>query len=693
MRFGRSYLAGSVSALVLSAGVAWAQDTGAETTAADADNPETLIQVEGQYAAGFDPENVGTAIQQLEGMSVSDIENMGVFDVDGNRIGTVRMVAENENGAVFVIVATTENDTGAMWPGDHAIPLTHLDYVADAEGLVMRDWATMATTPPAATGTAPGGYPQSAQIYSVLESDETIQGIQVEAYLAPLPEQVADDTGVTTGLDEVVGDSRRVLEAENVTDLEGRDILSVDGESIAAVEAVAYDDQGELYLIARYGGFLGLGQDYRAVSLDAFNYSIAEDAFIFTDGGQQSLEALPAWDYDQPGYTVVESDLDWEAFQGTETAAAEPAIDEQPMTDTEQAATDEQPMTDTEQAATDEQPMTDTELAATDEQPMTDTEQAATDEQPMTDTEQALTDEQPMTDTELAATDEQPMTGTDQAAVDQSTSAEADVAMIGDARRVLEAEDITDLEGVEILSREHEEIATVEAVAYDDQGQVYLIATYGGFLGLGAEYRAVSLDAFNYSIEEEAFIFTEGGEASLQSLPEWDYDVPGYTVVESDLDWIAFNEAQVVARMDAEAGSETAAQVEPAAGAEEGAPAVVEATPDQMGNARQMLGEQGVTRLEGLDIVDAQGEDIGTVDYIAQDANGELYVIVSLDDGLLGIGDSQRVVSLSAFDYWAEEEALVLLDVSEASLEAMPEWSDDGRYTIIESDMDWTVYQ
>ena len=286
---------------------------------------------------------------------------------------------------------------------------------------------------------------------------------------------------------------------------------------------------------------------------------------------------------------------------------------------------------------------------------------------------------------------------------------EESVAYGGDAQSVLESEGITEIEGRDVYSTQNEDIGDVYAVAHDGQGNLYLIVSMNdGVLGVGDSERVTPLDAFNYSVEEEAFVFTEGGEADMQSLPEWDSDSTRYAAIETDLDWSAYRQSEMAdADMTGDTAVDDAAEVvDETAGAigeaiDETADAVATTTQDaadtlseETGNARQALADQGIVDLDGVDILNAAKSDIGTVEEVAVDGQAELFLIISLDDGVIGMGDSERAVKLDAFDYSVEDEAFILRDTSEAALEAMPEWdSDNPNYVVLDSEVDWSEFK
>jgi hypothetical protein len=445
----RSYLAGSVSALVLSATIAWAQETGSEPAAQPGpQNPETLIETPGSDAAAA--ENVGTAVQALVGMPAGDIEGMDIVNAADETIGEVGTVAENENGAIFLVVEIDEDVASALPAGEHAVPLTAFDFDAEAEVLVLRDDAAAAEA-----------------TYSVLESDVVIEQFDVAGYGQPPAEEPA------------------ASEAPIVED-----------QAATAPEAPATD------------------QDLAATEPEE-----------------------PATDQDM---AATEPE---EPVTGEDQAATAP---EEPATDQDMAATEpEEPLAGEDQAATaPEEPATDQDMAATEpEEPLAGEDQAATaPEEPATDQDMAATEsgEEAAAQVEPSAGAEQGAPATEEAvtATDDATVDEA----AGNARQLLEEQGVASVEGLDILNPELEDVGTVEYVAQDASGKLYLIVSLDdGILGMGDSERVVALDAFDYLPEEESFVLLDVSEETLEAMQEWDTDNTQYTVIETDLDWTAYN--------------------------------------------------------------------------------------------------------------------------------------------------------
>jgi ribosomal 30S subunit maturation factor RimM len=683
----RSYLACSVSALVMSATFAWAQESATDPASQE---PETLIEGETTGTFAVDPDRVGTAAEALAGRTVADVEGMEVFDSNGDKIGDVQQVAENDRGGVYVIVAA-DSDSTWLSEGEHAIPLIAFDYNQDANALVLRDDLAQ-TMAPGVTATADPANTGTSRVYSVMDSGAAIGQPDLEAYqVAEMRDEDVDgdvdlgDVDLTDTSDpRVVGDSRQILRDENITDLEGRDILSHDGEDIANVEAVAYDGQGQVYLIARFGGFLGLGEEYRAVPLDAFNYSLEDEAFVFTEGGEETLEALPAWDYDQPGYTVVESDLDWSAFEGSTFAQdANP----QPGQSGTGAA-----------------------VAGTEQSPATPGDARDVLEREGVTELEGMDILSPETGDDIGTVEDVAQDG--QGRLHLIVSLDDGVLGIGDSERVvpIDAFDYHPEENALVLRDISREALEAMPEWDSDNPQYALIESDLDWAAISrtdaATAEAPLTDDGSATGATGQAMMEEPAPATMGTSGQAATEEPVTGTGDATITEQAAAEEPVTGTEDtdttgqAAAPDETAAAVEPAAGAEQGVPptddaaVAVEDTETSTGNARELLQQAGVADVTGMDIVNAEGTDIGTVDDVAQDAEGKLYLVVSLDDGILGMGDSKRLVSLDAFDYLPEDEVLYLRDISEEALEAMAEWDDDHTaYTVIDGDdIDWSLY-
>lgn len=78
----------------------------------------------------------------------------------------------------------------------------------------------------------------------------------------------------------------------------------------------------------------------------------------------------------------------------------------------------------------------------------------------------------------------------------------------------------------------------------------------------------------------------------------------------------------------------------------------------------------------GMDVIAANGENVGEIDYIFQDQDG--YQAVIGIGGFLGLGEHTVALPLSDFSVDREQNALVLDQRTEEDLDAMPEIDETG---------------
>lgn len=91
-----------------------------------------------------------------------------------------------------------------------------------------------------------------------------------------------------------------------------------------------------------------------------------------------------------------------------------------------------------------------------------------------------------------------------------------------------------------------------------------------------------------------------------------------------------------------------------------------------------------VAGILGMNVVGANGNDVGEIDYIIQ--TGGVYEAVIGIGGFLGLGEYTVALPLSAFSIAADNEAMLVLDgYTEEELEAMPE-IDESTLQGLDSD-------
>ncbi len=80
-----------------------------------------------------------------------------------------------------------------------------------------------------------------------------------------------------------------------------------------------------------------------------------------------------------------------------------------------------------------------------------------------------------------------------------------------------------------------------------------------------------------------------------------------------------------------------------------------------------------VDQLEDMDIVNADGDEIGEVEEVLADVDGNIVAITAEVGGFLGIGDKEVVVSLDEFELRDDE---LVTSLTKEQLEALPLWKD-----------------
>ena len=80
-----------------------------------------------------------------------------------------------------------------------------------------------------------------------------------------------------------------------------------------------------------------------------------------------------------------------------------------------------------------------------------------------------------------------------------------------------------------------------------------------------------------------------------------------------------------------------------------------------------------VDDIEDMDLMTADGEEIGEVEEVLLDAGQPVAVSVEIDDGFLGIDDREVVFGLDQLQL-QDDDFVTSLD--KATIEALPEWDD-----------------
>ena len=89
--------------------------------------------------------------------------------------------------------------------------------------------------------------------------------------------------------------------------------------------------------------------------------------------------------------------------------------------------------------------------------------------------------------------------------------------------------------------------------------------------------------------------------------------------------------------------------------------------------AQTVVDVQSLTALDDVDVVTADGEEVGDVEEALIGADGSLAAVVVEAGGFLGIGDENRVLPLERLTW---QNGDFVTDLASEDIEALPEWDD-----------------
>lgn len=259
--------------------------------------------------------------------------------------------------------------------------------------------------------------------------------------------------------------------------------------------------------------------------------------------------------------------------------------------------------------------------------------------------------------------------------------------------RMLGAAKASDLIGMTVNNHQDEKLGTVDDLAVDlESGRiVQVILSTGGFVGMGDRLSAVPPGALRYD-KESKMLHLDANKDKLKRAPEfkaaqWDEssDVTHLTAVYS-----YYGQESSMKFID---NADTAAisTNRNAQGTQKGARAMGEG--QWMIPASRLGQVQRASKLMGLEVKNAQAEEIGTVDNLLVDVqSGRIIAVVVSSGGFLGTGDELSAVPPTAFGFNAERDTLQL-DVTKDAMSAAPRFKSDQWPDFTESGYSEGVYR
>jgi sporulation protein YlmC with PRC-barrel domain len=92
------------------------------------------------------------------------------------------------------------------------------------------------------------------------------------------------------------------------------------------------------------------------------------------------------------------------------------------------------------------------------------------------------------------------------------------------------------------------------------------------------------------------------------------------------------------------------------------------------GNTTAMWNNLNVEQLEDMDIVNAQGDEVGDVEEVLADSEGKIVAITAEVGGFLGMGDKEVVIPV---DQLQMQDEKLMTTMTEDQLKSLPKWDDD----------------
>jgi len=218
---------------------------------------------------------------QIQQMAVSDLMNREVVSEQGEPVGTVAGIVQQEGAEPLLVIEMHQDRTQVLLPMDR---VSMRDQQIVAEG--MQDGQL--------TGAQQFGQEQQAQYQPVDEQQQVQVRTQQAQMEEPTQQQMTAAPG--TGTDQQPMQQEQMA-AQDQLDLQGgfvvsqgpnqvlgsnlmnADVIGATGENIGTVDDVLLDSEGRvLAIIVGVGGFLGIGQRDVAIPVDALNFVTAEVA-------------------------------------------------------------------------------------------------------------------------------------------------------------------------------------------------------------------------------------------------------------------------------------------------------------------------------------------------------------------------------------------------------------------------------
>jgi hypothetical protein len=89
--------------------------------------------------------------------------------------------------------------------------------------------------------------------------------------------------------------------------------------------------------------------------------------------------------------------------------------------------------------------------------------------------------------------------------------------------------------------------------------------------------------------------------------------------------------------------------------------------------AQTIMDVSTLTDMDDVDVMTAGGDSLGEIEAVLVDTDGNPVAVAVEVGGFLGIGDSDRVISMERLTW---QEGNYTIDITEEEVEELPEWDD-----------------
>jgi ribosomal 30S subunit maturation factor RimM len=146
------------------------------------------------------------------------------------------------------------------------------------------------------------GQQQQDQQQAAEQGQQTQQQSQREAN-----QMTPEDTTRLLGMQEGAQSVEAELVQVTAADLEGRDVVTLNGEEVGEIDGI-FQNGGSLYAVIAHGGFLGIGEDQ--IAIPAERIAVQGDKVVLLGLTEEQLQQMPEYDFgtdqEMAGSDVVE---------------------------------------------------------------------------------------------------------------------------------------------------------------------------------------------------------------------------------------------------------------------------------------------------------------------------------------------------------------------------------------------------